>query len=52
MLPVRWTIVWGTILAHYLAGIQYAMGDLKADAIPSGKIQPPLEPARGPKLGQ
>jgi type 1 glutamine amidotransferase len=34
------------ILAHYLAGIQYAFGDLKADATPSAKVK--LEPARGP----
>jgi len=27
------------ILQHYLAGIQYAAGDLKADATPSNKIQ-------------
>jgi hypothetical protein len=47
--PIWWN---PQVLAHYLAGIQYAMGDLKADAIPSGKIQPPIEPARGPKLGQ
>ena len=25
------------VLAHYLAGIQYALGDLQADATPSGK---------------
>jgi type 1 glutamine amidotransferase len=38
------------ILAHYLAGVQYALGDLKADATPSSKISPAIEPARGPKL--
>jgi hypothetical protein len=26
-----------TILKHYLAGIQYAMGDLKADDAPGAK---------------
>ena len=36
------------ILQHYLAGIQYAMGDLKADATPSAKLH--LAPARGPEL--
>lgn len=38
------------ILAHYLAGAQYALGDLKADATPSNKITPAIEPAHGPKL--
>ena len=38
------------ILAHYLAGIQYAFGDLKADATPTSKISPAIEPARGPEL--
>jgi len=38
------------VLRHYLDGLQYALGDLKADATPSAKISPPLEPARGPKL--
>jgi len=36
------------ILQHYLAGIQYATGDLKADATPSASLN--LEPARGPEL--
>jgi len=36
------------ILRHYLAGIQYALGDLKADATPSAKLH--LAPARGPEL--
>jgi len=36
------------ILKHYLAGIQYALGDLKADATPSTKAN--LTPARGPAL--
>jgi len=31
-------IFWNkAVLAHYLAGIQYALGDLQADATPSGK---------------
>jgi len=28
------------ILRHYLAGIQFALGDLKVDTTPSGKLQP------------
>jgi type 1 glutamine amidotransferase len=28
-----------TILKHYLAGVQYALGDLKADATPSAKLK-------------
>jgi hypothetical protein len=27
-------------LQHYLAGIQYALGDLDADATPTGTITP------------
>jgi type 1 glutamine amidotransferase len=38
------------ILSHYLAGIQYALGDLKADAQPSAKIEPPPQAVPGPKL--
>ncbi len=38
------------ILRHYLAGIQYAAGDLKADATPSAKLD--LKPARGPNLAE
>lgn len=38
------------ILAHYLAGIQYAMGDLKADATPSSQVT--ITAAPGPKLQQ
>jgi type 1 glutamine amidotransferase/HEAT repeat protein len=31
-------IIWNApILQHYLAGIQFALGDLKADAMPAGK---------------
>lgn len=42
-------IFWNpTILKHYLAGIQYALGDLKANATPSAKVN--LQPARGPVL--
>jgi type 1 glutamine amidotransferase len=34
----REEIFWNsTILKHYLAGIQYALGDLEADATPEGK---------------
>jgi type 1 glutamine amidotransferase len=33
-------IYWNpAILKHYLAGIQYAMGDLDADASPTGKVE-------------
>jgi hypothetical protein len=32
--PVFWD---GPMLAHFLAGIQYALGDLKADSSPSGR---------------
>jgi len=36
-------INWDTrILNHYLSGIQYALGDLKAPATPSGKITPAI----------
>jgi hypothetical protein len=38
------------ILQHYLAGVQYAAGDLKADATPSAKVS--IQPARGPVLGK
>jgi len=37
------------ILQHYLDGIQYAMGDLKADATPSAKLSPKPEPALCPE---
>ena len=36
------------ILMHFLAGVQYALGDLKADATPSAKLT--IAPARGPEL--
>lgn len=36
----REEIYWNpTVLKHYLAGIQFALGDLKADATPSGKLE-------------
>ena len=38
------------ILRHYLAGIQYAAGDLKADATPSAKVK--IKPVPGPDLRQ
>ena len=38
------------ILKHYLAGIQYACGDLKADAAPSAKID--IKAAPGPDLSE
>ena len=42
-------IFWNpTILKHYLAGVQYALGDIAADATPSAKLK--IEPARGPNL--
>jgi type 1 glutamine amidotransferase len=42
-------IFWNpAVMKHYLAGIQYAMGDLKADATPSAKLT--LQPARGPVI--
>jgi type 1 glutamine amidotransferase len=36
----------GPMLQHFLAGIQYALGDLKADATPSAKLK--LQPAPAP----
>jgi hypothetical protein len=42
-------IFWNpAILKHFLAGIQYAMGDLKADATPSARLN--IAPVRGPVL--
>jgi len=39
-------IAWDAkVLAHYLAGIQYALGDLQADATPSGSDMTILEAA-------
>lgn len=41
----REEVYWNpTVLAHYLAGIQFALGDLSADAEPTGKPVPELEP--------
>jgi type 1 glutamine amidotransferase len=43
-------IYWNTaVLQHYLAGIQWALGDLKADATPSAKLAKQPEPALAPK---
>jgi len=45
----REEIFWNPkVLAFYLAGVQYAMGDLAADATPSAKLK--VEPAPGPSL--
>ena len=42
-------IFWTTeILQHYLDGIQYAMGDLEADATPSAKLTEKPKPALAP----
>jgi type 1 glutamine amidotransferase len=44
-------IFWNpAILKHYLAGLQYVLGDLKADATPTAKLQSAPKPARGPDL--
>jgi type 1 glutamine amidotransferase len=37
------------VLQHYLDGIQYAVGDLKADATPSAKLDPKPTPALCPE---
>ncbi len=37
------------ILKHYLDGIQYALGDLQADATPSAKLNPQPKPALCPE---
>ena len=37
------------VLQHYLDGIQYALGDLKADATPSAKLKQQPKPALAPK---
>ncbi|UCG87301.1 MAG: HEAT repeat domain-containing protein, partial [Gemmatimonadota bacterium] len=39
------------VLAHYLAGIQYALGDLEADDTPSNALANPPEPARTTDAG-
>ena len=41
--PIFWTT---DILEHYLAGIQWALGDLEADATPSAKLEQKPEPMR------
>lgn len=41
----REEIYWSpTVLAHYLAGIQFALGDLSAPASPAGAAAPDFEP--------
>jgi len=43
-------IYWNrAVLRHYLAGIQWALGDLEADATPSAKLAKQPEPALAPK---
>jgi len=43
-------IYWNkAVLKHYLAGIQWALGDLKADDTPSAKLDPQPKPALAPK---
>jgi len=37
------------VMRHYLAGIQWALGDLKADETPSAKLAKQPEPALAPK---
>ena len=42
-------VFWNTgVLKHYLDGLQYALGDLEADATPTSKIKrtPVLAPAK------
>jgi type 1 glutamine amidotransferase len=36
------------ILAHFLAGLQYTLGDLPLDAVPSARLSPTPEPALAP----
>jgi hypothetical protein len=46
----RKEIYWNNaVLQHYLAGIQWALGDLKVDDTPSAKLSTPPEPALAPK---
>ena len=46
----RKEIYWNkAVLQHYLAGIQWALSDLKADEIPSAKLDKQPEPALAPK---
>ena len=43
-------IYWNkAVLAHYLAGIQWALGDLKVDETPSANLAKQPEPALAPK---
>jgi hypothetical protein len=43
-------IYWNkAVLKHYLAGIQWALGDLKVDETPSAKLAKQPEPALAPK---
>ncbi len=43
-------IFWNkAVLQHYLDGIQYALGDLEADATPSAKLKDKPKPALAPK---
>ena len=43
--PIFWN---PTVMAIYLDGIQYALGDLKADATPSAKLSPQPKPGLVP----
>jgi type 1 glutamine amidotransferase len=38
-----------TLLQFYCNGVQYALGDLKADATPSAKLSPQPQPAHAPE---
>ena len=43
-------VLWNpALLKFYLNGIQYATGDLEADATPSAKLLPQPEPAHAPE---
>ena len=45
-------IFWNpAVLSHYLAGIQYALGDLKVDDVPSNKLKNKPKPALTTKPG-
>ncbi len=37
------------VLAHFLAGLQFALGDLPMDAVPSARLSPTPTPALAPK---
>jgi type 1 glutamine amidotransferase len=46
----RKEIYWNTaVLEHYLAGIQWALGDLQADETPTGKLSNPPKAALSPE---